>query len=142
MANVFTPSIATDVEAQKRVRKWIRALRSGDYEQGTSKLRRKEDSFCCLGVACDVVQPDGWANYEAERSYNPEDWTDWGHELGEGSESSSYGPITKLSREGLKLFRVASRGQQRLMNLNDSGGASFKTIAAKLAADLRARLAE
>ena len=32
---------------------WVKALRSGDYHQGEGRLR-KNDSFCCLGVACDI----------------------------------------------------------------------------------------
>lgn len=39
--------------------KWIEALRGGKYEQGQSFLRY-EGKFCCLGVLCDIVDPDGW----------------------------------------------------------------------------------
>lgn len=36
--------------------KWVKALRSGDYAQTTSSLRgRNDDSFCCLGVLCEVA---------------------------------------------------------------------------------------
>lgn len=41
-------------------RKWVEALRSGKYEQGHGALR-KDDKFCCLGVLCDVVDPNGWS---------------------------------------------------------------------------------
>lgn len=40
--------------------KWVEALRSGKYEQGHSALRNHDNKFCCLGVLCDVVRPDGW----------------------------------------------------------------------------------
>jgi hypothetical protein len=33
--------------------KWVAALRSGEYQQGRSQLR-KDDKFCCLGVLCDI----------------------------------------------------------------------------------------
>jgi hypothetical protein len=39
--------------------KWLAALRSGEYEQTKGALRR-DNSFCCLGVLCDVISPDGW----------------------------------------------------------------------------------
>ena len=39
--------------------KWIAALRSGEYEQGYSQLR-KGDTFCCLGVACDISGVGRW----------------------------------------------------------------------------------
>ncbi len=40
-------------EVEKNVRKWLRALRSGDYEQGRERLAN-DGKFCCLGVACEV----------------------------------------------------------------------------------------
>lgn len=33
--------------------KWLEALRSGEYKQGKNMLRH-EDTFCCLGVLCDI----------------------------------------------------------------------------------------
>jgi hypothetical protein len=33
--------------------KWIVALRSGQYKQ-TKNMLRKNDSFCCLGVLCNL----------------------------------------------------------------------------------------
>jgi hypothetical protein len=36
---------------------WVTALRSGKYEQGHWKLRLENDTFCCLGVLCDIL-PD------------------------------------------------------------------------------------
>lgn len=35
------------------IKKLIDALRSGKYKQGKNRLR-KGDTFCCLGVACDI----------------------------------------------------------------------------------------
>ena len=35
-------------------KKWLTALKSGNYKQGTGKLRRRDNSFCCLGVLCDI----------------------------------------------------------------------------------------
>lgn len=40
--------------------KWLEALRSGRYEQGTGRLRSNHGKYCCLGVLEDVVQPEGW----------------------------------------------------------------------------------
>lgn len=39
----------------KRVKKlWVDALRSGDYKQGKYVLRDIGNSFCCLGVLCNI----------------------------------------------------------------------------------------
>jgi hypothetical protein len=41
---------------------WVNVLRSGKYTQGTCFLRNNEDNtFCCLGVLCDLVDPQGWS---------------------------------------------------------------------------------
>jgi len=34
---------------------WVKALRSGDYEQGQEALC-KGGSFCCLGVLCEILE--------------------------------------------------------------------------------------
>lgn len=39
--------------------KWVTALRSGEYRQGAGQLRF-EDTFCCLGVLCDIIDPERW----------------------------------------------------------------------------------
>lgn len=39
--------------------RWVRALRSGEYEQTRGRLR-DATGFCCYGVACDLIDPDGW----------------------------------------------------------------------------------
>src|SRR4051812_31133925 len=43
---------------RERVKLLVDALRSGEYEQGRSYLRQ-DDSFCCLGVACEVARKNG-----------------------------------------------------------------------------------
>lgn len=41
--------------------KWIEALQSGKYAQGTGALRSEDgEKFCCLGVLCDILDPGGW----------------------------------------------------------------------------------
>ena len=39
--------------------KWVNALYSGKYKQAIGGLRTG-DFFCCLGVLCDIVNPNGW----------------------------------------------------------------------------------
>ncbi len=38
--------------------RWITALRSGKYKQGKGRLLGDNDEFCCLGVACDLTNPE------------------------------------------------------------------------------------
>lgn len=43
-------------------KKWVEALRSGKYPQGTGRMCAKgpgkQKSFCCLGVLCDIVKDE------------------------------------------------------------------------------------
>lgn len=48
------------------IEEWVDALRSGEYDQHQHALR-DENSFCCLGVLCDL-QDDG-------------EWEDWKYKL-------------------------------------------------------------
>lgn len=46
--------------------KWIAALRSGEYKQGTNVLRDEDNRFCCLGVLCDLMIKEGKGEWEDE----------------------------------------------------------------------------
>lgn len=39
---------------------WVTALRSGKYQQGKDYLRSSDNTFCCLGVLCDILEPEAW----------------------------------------------------------------------------------
>lgn len=44
------------------IRRWVAALRSGDYVQGTGYLHEVVDGrsfYCCLGVLCDLALREG-----------------------------------------------------------------------------------
>jgi hypothetical protein len=63
---------------------WLQALRSGEYEQGTEMLRTRNDTYCCLGVLCelavqaDVIQRRHRPSTPAEWEYgSDEDGGDW-----------------------------------------------------------------
>jgi len=43
-------------------KKWLEALRSGEYKQTTETLR-DENGFCCLGVLCDIHAKERGANW-------------------------------------------------------------------------------
>lgn len=40
---------------RENIKKWVDALRSGEYLQGYAFLRRG-NSYCCLGVACELAR--------------------------------------------------------------------------------------
>jgi len=83
--------------------RWLEALRSGKYKQGKQRLR-KGDSFCCLGVLCDITDSSGWSGDEY-----------LGH--------TGLAPIDVLRGCGVPFCAA-----EQLATLNDSGR-SFEEIA-------------
>jgi hypothetical protein len=52
--------------------KWVAALRSGEYEQGTKQLKKYE-KFCCLGVLCDIHSKEKGIEWVDDGIYIDED---------------------------------------------------------------------
>lgn len=51
------------------MKKWVKALRSGEYVQGKYGLISNDDKFCCLGVLCDIAPKDLGYWGEIEKDY-------------------------------------------------------------------------
>lgn len=42
------------------IQKWVKALRSGAYQQGRNRLHSVQgDTYCCLGVLCAIAANEG-----------------------------------------------------------------------------------
>ena len=97
-------------------KKWISALRSGKYKQGKKKLR-VGDSYCCLGVACEVLGIEGVKDPEGYYCY---------------SNLFAVAPMRVVEALGL-INEVGSRndGSTNLTRLNDEGK-TFEEIADEL----------
>ena len=54
--------MTAEVDHKANIRLWVDALRSGKYSQGRGSLHY-EDSYCCLGVLCDVSGLGYWGDY-------------------------------------------------------------------------------
>ena len=109
-------------------KKWVKALRSGEYKQG-KELLREGDKFCCLGVACELAVKEGIINnpkiiqkpfvshvsplyeYEKKTTHLPEKVMKW---LG--------------LRDNEGGFFTGRKKRKYLTTLNDNGR-SFKQIA-------------
>lgn len=116
---------------------WIAALRSGRHEQGTSALRDRDDRYCCLGEACDLV-----VEREPGMRWVPGDQamgTTWGIDMGDGRiPERVYLPPAIAARLGLTVqggrpdgrpWRIGRRDYDTLVAANDRGGESFAAIA-------------
>lgn len=112
--------------------KWLEALRSGKYKQGDRYLRRrtseKGEGFCCLGVLCDIMQPEGW------RDHSPDAQDVIVGFAGGGSEVvgvfQGYPPAALLDQAGLDVDT-----SRELARLNDQGR-TFAEIADIIERDL------
>lgn len=107
---------------QSDKKKWVAALRSGKYKQGTNVLRDGKDKYCCLGVACHIFGVEAEARSDAKSGYQYD---------------GNVGLLPKILRARLGLTsqgdlpkKVLLKGMKRisLVQLND-GGATFKRIA-------------
>lgn len=109
--------------------KWLEALRSGEYSQGTTRLRRSDDTYCCLGVLVDLCIREGAVDYG---------WEETG--LGyfatgpHGQILATEGDTASLPAEVASLAEIHSMGKRgdgraALYALNDSHGLSFEEIA-------------
>ena len=60
-------------------RRWIKALRSGEYQQGTCHLRipgEPYDKYCCLGVLCEIIGFPIRLRQEVEYKIGEQWWND------------------------------------------------------------------
>ena len=85
----------------KLKKKWLKALRSGEYRQTTRKLKSRNGAFCCLGVLCDI-QGAKW------------DWS-----------SGEYSTLGMTGRPPTK-YRGGHTDFQELIYLNDGAFANKK----------------
>ncbi len=101
----------------RNMRKWVKALRSGEYQQTTGALKNSV-GFCCLGVACDISKVGRWDSYNC---YTTDSDGDWGTL-----------PVEVCSWLGIKSKNPSLRsghGRKAASILNDDDGASFAQIA-------------
>lgn len=122
---------------------WVAALRSGEYTQGHTRLRKRntrtgEDELCCLGVLCELavrhgaIQPATLDWEDSTMQYN-----DWTYPDGE-DKHGAYLPQSVMdwadvSSNDIKVQLPAgdgeySGGRESLVSLND-GGFTFPQIA-------------
>lgn len=100
---------------KKLKKKWLAALRSGEYVQGIRKLCQigeEYDHFCCLGVLCDILVRDGLID-------PPKD----GNLLKYDNE------YFELSSTIRSLVDMNTETHNILVHMNDDDGCSFSKIA-------------
>jgi len=101
------------------VRKWIKALRSGEYKQSRGWIRC-EDTYCVLGVLCDLHMK------EFEGSFG--EWEEYDY-LSNKKQMYSYQDVTRELPSLVDLWaELPSKVISYAMQANDEG-VSFKKLA-------------
>ncbi len=110
-------------------KKWLKALRSGEYEQGTGALHKvEENTYCCLGVLCEIAGLEKNDDYVEEAVYSFK-----------GEDEQSVLPPTFRAK-----LNISSSQQDKLTEMNDGDifadpvvkGSSFLEIADYIEANL------
>lgn len=97
------------------LQQWVQALESGKYKQTKDQLQ-DSTGFCCLGVLCDIINPEGW--YKDYQAFN--------HPL---ADTDTYCEmINEDLQEQLKHYNISAKN---LAYMND-GGSSFLEIAEEI----------
>lgn len=109
---------------QNIMKRWVNALRSGKYKQGTGALRQETKTttkFCCLGVLCDLHRKEIAADY----SWRDSTYCRKGRRLETGVL-----PRVVMEWAGLEDRDpcLVDQGRYKASDLNDNGK-RFKTIA-------------
>lgn len=123
---------------EKLKKKWVAALRSGDYQQGTGSLKKREtvwseekqhfvyvsdsEKYCCLGVLCELL-PKGRGEFDPKGNYFTFHPT---AQQKRGSETNS----GELEEAALNYVGLTFEQQEKLIYFNDDKKWSFKQIAA------------
>lgn len=107
----------------ENIKLWIKALRSKKYSQGFSVLREDKNSFCCLGVACDIFRKETKTGewQEMEKGYK--------FVTNTGIEDIDDLPDEVKDWYGLEKPEPYIKGKWLGADYNDNLGYSFKKIA-------------
>lgn len=92
------------------MKKWVKALRSGEYKQTKGRLRNSV-GFCCLGVLCDIYAKDKKIK---------EFWIPYGHAFSAGDTDAVFLPTHIKKYSNLKSVN-GSIGNMSLAGQNDRG---------------------
>lgn len=117
---------------QNIMKKWVKALRSGKYKQGSGTLkqynRKGQAEHCCLGVLCELYNHTMKKN---KKKTIPEKICDNDRDFSFGYTrfDGSCDGLPKSVRDwsGVK-DTIGTFGKENLADLNDNGE-TFKTIA-------------
>jgi hypothetical protein len=114
-------------------RLFLKALRSGEYEQGRLQLRTNEDTYCCLGVLTDLAVKAGIVKWEhSDYGWGVEarlpNGTDYIDTSGLDYKILEWAGLENETGIGGNIFFGGAK-EDNLMNCNDEQLLTFEEIA-------------
>lgn len=100
--------------------KWVTALRSGKYEQGTG-IMKSGNNFCCLGVLCEIDPDTNWDEEHNGYVYNKCPKETLTTQLDDRDGNTEHTLLEK--------YNISIEMQDLLINMNDYQKFSFDEIA-------------
>lgn len=97
------------------IKKWITALESGNYKKCIGKLHKAGNSFCALGILCDVHDPTKWKYYKPLQDDSYYLYINYSEEIPNEIYEKIKTPETNI--------------RTMIMHMNDIENKSFKEIA-------------
>src|SRR5690242_14612803 len=121
------------MKLRKRIKQdWIAALESGEYTQGTERLKTG-DEFCCLGVLCDLAVRAGEGRWDENSDYVAPDGAKEAGSLPEHVVRWAFkGADEEINHNSTWDDPVVTKkngDQANLTHLNDEDRKSFKYLA-------------
>lgn len=104
-------------------KKWVAALRSGEYKQGKGQLRDTENRFCCLGVLCNLhaqAHPRIAAKQRDKDAYMtstgilPQEVMDWAGMSDPRGQLPNGNLLTELNDVGMRFKTIAKIIEQNV----------------------------
>lgn len=99
-------------------KKWVEALRSGDFHQAREMLRSPDNAYCCLGVACELYRREvGGEWFESAYEVSPD-------------EVAEDGELPSSVRDWLGLTSNSGEFETNSLIAENDNGSTFAEIAA------------
>lgn len=105
------------------MKKWVAALRSGEFKQVHGRLEDKDGNCCCLGILCNIALAEGVCDYSKDCHFSDSNF------------SGSSDTLPPEVREWAKIknhageFVTKTNERIKLTNLNDTQKKTFSEIA-------------
>ena len=117
--------------------RWLEALRGGQYIQGQNNLRNADDTYCCLGVLCEIAKADGVVELNpVPLNYDGKERMEFYYRNPEDTEDTDALGLPEVVQKWAGLDSSnPTVGSERLANLNDKG-VPFLELAERIEATL------